>query len=67
VSWTQRLGTERGYNSFKNTAVHYKETLINIVDTLVTLTLVSGVLGMVDGCILIVDANEGPMPRRDLC
>ncbi len=50
----------------KNTAVHYKDTLINIVDTPGHADFggeVERVLGMVDGCLLIVDANEGPMPQ----
>ncbi|MDF2211106.1 translational GTPase TypA [Arthrospira platensis NCB002] len=50
----------------KNTAVRYGETLINIVDTPGHADFggeVERVLGMVDGCILIVDANEGPMPQ----
>jgi GTP-binding protein len=58
---------ERGITILsKNTAVHYKETLINIVDTPGHADFggeVERVLGMVDGCILIVDANEGPMPQ----
>ncbi|MEM8615024.1 MAG: translational GTPase TypA, partial [Cyanobacteria bacterium P01_H01_bin.105] len=42
------------------------DTLINIVDTPGHADFggeVERVLGMVDGCILIVDANEGPMPQ----
>lgn len=58
---------ERGITILsKNTAVHYKDTLINIVDTPGHADFggeVERVLGMVDGCILIVDANEGPMPQ----
>jgi GTP-binding protein len=58
---------ERGITILaKNTAVKYKETLINIVDTPGHADFggeVERVLGMVDGCILIVDANEGPMPQ----
>lgn len=58
---------ERGITILsKNTAVRYKETLINIVDTPGHADFggeVERVLGMVDGCILIVDANEGPMPQ----
>jgi GTP-binding protein len=61
------LERERGITILsKNTAVHYKETLINIVDTPGHADFggeVERVLGMVDGCILIVDANEGPMPQ----
>ena len=58
---------ERGITILsKNTAVHYQDTLINIVDTPGHADFggeVERVLGMVDGCILIVDANEGPMPQ----
>ncbi len=61
------LERERGITILsKNTAVNYKETLINIVDTPGHADFggeVERVLGMVDGCILIVDANEGPMPQ----
>ncbi|RUS99199.1 GTP-binding protein [Dulcicalothrix desertica PCC 7102] len=61
------LERERGITILsKNTAVKYKETLINIVDTPGHADFggeVERVLGMVDGCILIVDANEGPMPQ----
>lgn len=58
---------ERGITILsKNTAVTYKDTLINIIDTPGHADFggeVERVLGMVDGCILIVDANEGPMPQ----
>jgi GTP-binding protein len=58
---------ERGITILsKNTAVRYKDTLINIVDTPGHADFggeVERVLGMVDGCLLIVDANEGPMPQ----
>jgi GTP-binding protein len=61
------LERERGITILsKNTAVSYKDTLINIVDTPGHADFggeVERVLGMVDGCILIVDANEGPMPQ----
>ncbi|MEM8640168.1 MAG: translational GTPase TypA [Cyanobacteria bacterium P01_G01_bin.54] len=61
------LERERGITILsKNTAVYYKDTLINIVDTPGHADFggeVERVLGMVDGCILIVDANEGPMPQ----
>ncbi|PSB13030.1 translational GTPase TypA [filamentous cyanobacterium CCP2] len=61
------LERERGITILsKNTAVRYKETVINIVDTPGHADFggeVERVLGMVDGCILIVDANEGPMPQ----
>jgi GTP-binding protein len=58
---------ERGITILsKNTAVRYKDTIINIIDTPGHADFggeVERVLGMVDGCILIVDANEGPMPQ----
>ncbi|MEA5506817.1 translational GTPase TypA [Halotia wernerae UHCC 0503] len=61
------LERERGITILsKNTAVRYKNTLINIVDTPGHADFggeVERVLGMVDGCLLIVDANEGPMPQ----
>ena len=61
------LERERGITILsKNTAVYYGKTLINIVDTPGHADFggeVERVLGMVDGCLLIVDANEGPMPQ----
>jgi len=61
------LERERGITILsKNTAVRYQDKLINIVDTPGHADFggeVERVLGMVDGCVLIVDANEGPMPQ----
>ena len=61
------LERERGITILsKNTAVNYKNTRINIIDTPGHADFggeVERVLGMVDGCLLIVDANEGPMPQ----
>jgi GTP-binding protein len=61
------LERERGITILsKNTAVRYGDVLINIVDTPGHADFggeVERVLGMVDGCLLIVDANEGPMPQ----
>jgi GTP-binding protein len=61
------LERERGITILsKNTAVDYKDIRINIVDTPGHSDFggeVERVLGMVDGCLLIVDANEGPMPQ----
>jgi GTP-binding protein len=61
------LERERGITILsKNTAVHYQDTLINIVDTPGHADFggeVERVLGMVNSCLLIVDANEGPMPQ----
>ena len=60
------LERERGITILsKNTSVTYKSTRINIIDTPGHADFggeVERVLGMVDGCLLIVDANEGPMP-----
>jgi GTP-binding protein len=61
------LEKERGITILsKNTAVRYEDTLINIVDTPGHADFggeVERVLGMVDGCLLVIDANEGPMPQ----
>nr|AUG32079.1 tyrosine binding protein [Paulinella longichromatophora] len=61
------LERERGITILsKNTAVTYNNIRINIVDTPGHADFggeVERVLGMVDGCLLIVDANEGPMPQ----
>ncbi len=50
----------------KNTAVHWQGKLINIVDTPGHADFggeVQRVLKMVDGCLLLVDASEGPLPQ----
>ena len=61
------LERERGITILsKNAAVTHNDTRINIVDTPGHADFggeVERVLGMVDGCLLIVDANEGPMPQ----
>jgi GTP-binding protein len=61
------LEKERGITILaKNTAVNYKDQLINIIDTPGHADFggeVERILGMVDGCLLIVDAGEGPMPQ----
>lgn len=58
---------ERGITiTAKNTAVHYKDTKINIVDTPGHADFggeVERTLNMADGAILVVDAQEGPMPQ----
>ena len=58
---------ERGITILsKNTAIHYKDTKINIIDTPGHADFggeVERVLNMADGCILLVDAFEGPMPQ----
>ena len=61
------LERERGITILaKNTAVEYKGVKINIVDTPGHADFggeVERVLGMVDGCLVLVDAAEGPMPQ----
>lgn len=61
------LERERGITILaKNTAIEYKDCLLNIVDTPGHADFggeVERILGMVDGCLLIVDAAEGPMPQ----
>jgi GTP-binding protein len=61
------LEKERGITILaKNTAVEYGGVKINIVDTPGHADFggeVERVLGMVDGCLLLVDAAEGPMPQ----
>jgi GTP-binding protein len=58
---------ERGITIMaKNTAVNYKGTKINIVDTPGHADFggeVERTLNMADGAILVVDAQEGPMPQ----
>ncbi|MCC6934749.1 MAG: translational GTPase TypA [Candidatus Yanofskybacteria bacterium] len=58
---------ERGITILaKNTAVHYKDAKINIVDTPGHADFggeVERTLNMADGAILLVDAQEGPMPQ----
>ena len=61
------LERERGITILsKTTAVHYEDTIINIVDTPGHADFggeVERILSMVDGALLVVDANEGPMPQ----
>ena len=50
----------------KNVSINYKDTKINIIDTPGHSDFggeVERVLNMADGCILLVDAFEGPMPQ----
>jgi GTP-binding protein len=58
---------ERGITILaKNTAVSYRGVKINIIDTPGHADFggeVERVLNMADGCILLVDAVEGPMPQ----
>ncbi|MDV6373892.1 translational GTPase TypA [Deinococcus arenicola] len=61
------LEKERGITILaKNTAVEYNGIKINIVDTPGHADFggeVERVLGMVNGCLVLVDAAEGPMPQ----
>ncbi len=61
------LERERGITILaKNTAVTYAGTKINIIDTPGHADFggeVERVLNMADGCLLLVDAVEGPMPQ----
>ncbi len=58
---------ERGITIFaKHTSIHYGEYKINIIDTPGHADFaaeVERILGMVNGVLLIVDAQEGPMPQ----
>ena len=50
----------------KTTSIRYKGVKINIIDTPGHADFggeVERVLGMADGCLLLVDAKEGPMPQ----
>lgn len=61
------LERERGITILsKNVSISYKGTKINIIDTPGHSDFggeVERVLNMADGCILLVDAFEGPMPQ----
>jgi GTP-binding protein len=61
------LERERGITILaKNTAVMYKGVKINIIDTPGHADFsgeVERVINMADGCLLLVDAVEGPMPQ----
>ena len=61
------LERERGITILsKNVSIIYKDTKINIIDTPGHADFggeVERVLNMADGCILLVDAFEGPMPQ----
>lgn len=64
---SNELERERGITILaKTTAVSYRGITINIVDTPGHADFggeVERILSMVDGALLIVDANEGPMPQ----
>jgi GTP-binding protein len=61
------LERERGITIFsKNAAVQYNGIKINIIDTPGHADFggeVERVLNMADGCLLLIDAKEGPMPQ----
>ena len=61
------LERERGITILsKNVSINYKGTKINIIDTPGHSDFggeVERVLNMADGCLLLVDALEGPMPQ----
>lgn len=64
---SNELERERGITIFaKNASVEYKGTKINIIDTPGHADFggeVERVLNMADGSLLLVDAQEGPMPQ----
>lgn len=64
---SNELERERGITILaKNISVNYKGTKINIIDTPGHADFsgeVERTLGMADGALLIVDAQEGPMPQ----
>lgn len=64
---SNELEKERGITIFsKNASVVYKGTKINIIDTPGHADFggeVERVLKMADGCLLLIDAKEGPMPQ----
>ncbi|MFH0845866.1 MAG: translational GTPase TypA [Patescibacteria group bacterium] len=64
---TNKLEQERGITIYaKNTSLFYKDTKINIVDTPGHADFgseVERVLRSIDSVLLIVDAQEGPMPQ----
>ena len=64
---SNEIERERGITIFsKNAAVNYKDVKINIIDTPGHADFggeVERVLNMADGSLLLVDAQEGPMPQ----
>ncbi|MCL5432563.1 MAG: translational GTPase TypA [Patescibacteria group bacterium] len=64
---SNELEQERGITIFsKNASVIWNSTKINIIDTPGHADFageVERVLKMADGCLLLIDAKEGPMPR----
>ncbi len=64
---SNELERERGITILaKNIAIRYRDTKINLIDTPGHADFggeVERVLKMADGCLLLVDALEGPMPQ----
>src|SRR3989337_1642059 len=64
---SNELEKERGITIFsKNASVNWNGTKINIIDTPGHADFggeVERVLKMADGCLLLIDAKEGPMPQ----
>src|SRR3989344_3259699 len=64
---SNELERERGITIFsKNASVEWEGTKVNIIDTPGHVDFggeVERVLSMADGCLLLVDAKEGPMPQ----
>ncbi len=64
---SNELEKERGITIFsKNATVYWQDTKVNIIDTPGHADFggeVERVLSMADGCLLLVDAKEGPMPQ----
>lgn len=64
---SNELERERNITIFsKNAAIYYKDTKINIIDTPGHADFsgeVERVLNMADGCLLLIDAKDGPMPQ----
>ncbi len=64
---SNELERERGITIFsKNASIEWEGTKINIIDTPGHVDFggeVERVLSMADGCLLLVDAKEGPMPQ----
>ncbi|MDG1950838.1 MAG: translational GTPase TypA, partial [bacterium] len=64
---SNELERERGITIFsKNAAIEWREKKINIVDTPGHADFggeVERIMNLVNGCLLLVDAQEGPMPQ----
>ena len=64
---SNELEREKGITILaKNTAIAYKGVIINIIDTPGHADFsgeVERVLNMADGCLLVIDAVDGPMPQ----